>query len=148
MYQVCVNSEFFSWTFITPICLSVSVSTILEWLYDKLSYLFFHILFFYSLLSYNFCTGGMLWHLQEFLQYIIVEFTPPPFSFIPPPPFLEQFQQVSFFHFHTWEHNISTIFILLHSFLMSSPLPLVPTPRQKLFYLPVCHFWKKTFLFI
>jgi hypothetical protein len=25
-------------------------------------------------------------------------------------PFLEQFQQVSFFHFHTWAHNIPTTF--------------------------------------
>jgi hypothetical protein len=28
-----------------------------------------------------------LWHLQKFLQYIIVEFTPPLFSFIPLPIF-------------------------------------------------------------
>jgi hypothetical protein len=25
------------------------------------------------------------------------------------PPFLEHFQQVSFFHFHTWIQNISTL---------------------------------------
>jgi hypothetical protein len=36
--------------------------------------------------------GGTLWHLQKFLQcikYIILEFTPPPFSSILPSPFLE-----------------------------------------------------------
>jgi hypothetical protein len=28
------------------------------------------------------------------------------------------------------------------------PIPLMPTPRQDLFYLPVLHFWKKIFLFV
>jgi hypothetical protein len=38
---------------------------------------------------------------------------------------LEELQQVSFFRFHTWVHNISTIFTLPHPFLISSPLHLV-----------------------
>jgi hypothetical protein len=33
------------------------------------------------------------------------------------PPFLEQFQQVLFFHFHIWVHDISTTFTHLHRFL-------------------------------
>jgi hypothetical protein len=41
---------------------------------------------------------------------------------------LEQFQQVSFFHLHTWVHSTCTIFTLLHPFPTSSPRPLVPTP--------------------
>jgi hypothetical protein len=39
-----------------------------------------------------------------------------------PPPFLEQFQQVSFFHLHTYVHSICTIFIL------PCPLPLLLPP--------------------
>jgi hypothetical protein len=70
---------------------------------------FLFILFIFEL-SYYCCTGRTLWHLQKFLQYIIVEFTAPPFSFILLSPFLEEFQQVSFFHFHTCVHNFSTIF--------------------------------------
>jgi hypothetical protein len=30
--------------------------------------------------------GGTLWHVQKFLQRIILEFPPLQFSFIPPPP--------------------------------------------------------------
>jgi hypothetical protein len=60
----------------------------------------------------------------------------------PLPPFLEQFQQVSFFHFHIWVQNIFTIFTLLHPFLISSPIPLAPTPTC-LFYFPLSSFLKK-----
>jgi hypothetical protein len=42
-------------------------------------FLFFFFKFYYC------CTGGTLWHLQKFLQCIIVEFTPPSLSFIPSP---------------------------------------------------------------
>jgi hypothetical protein len=47
--------------------------------------------------------GGALWHSQRFLQYIkyiILEFTPPLFSFIPPPLIAGIIQQVSVFHLH------------------------------------------------
>jgi hypothetical protein len=45
------------------------------------------------------------------------------------PPFLEQFQQVSFFHLHTCVHNIWTIFTLLYPLPISSPFPLVLIPQ-------------------
>jgi hypothetical protein len=99
-------------------------------------------LFDYFLLTYNSCTGGYTGHLHMCLQCILVSFTPPLFSFIPPPLFLEQFWQVSLFYFRTWIQNTFTIFAFLHSFFMPSPLSLVPTPRQDLFYLPALHFLK------
>jgi hypothetical protein len=43
---------------------------------------FYFILIF--LLSYYCCTGDTLWHLQKFLQYIIVKFTPSIILLYPP----------------------------------------------------------------
>jgi hypothetical protein len=80
---------------------------------------------FLFFLSYYYCrTGGTMWHLQKFLHYIIVEFTPPSFSFFSIP-FLEWFQQVSLFHFHTYVHSICTMFTLLHPFPPPAPYTLV-----------------------
>jgi hypothetical protein len=45
-----------------------------------------------------------------------------------------KFQQVSFFHFHTWVHQISTTFSFLYPFIIPPPT-LLPTPRQDLFAL-------------
>jgi hypothetical protein len=93
--------------------------------------------FFNFVLSYYCCTrGSTLRHLQKFFQCILVKFTSPSFSFIPPHPLLRTvsaglifpFSYVSTKHFHH--------FTLLHSFPISSPLLLVPNPRQDLFYLP------------
>jgi hypothetical protein len=53
---------------------------------------------------------------------------PPTFSFISLPPFLEQFQQVSFSHLHACVHSVCTIFTLPRPFRTSSLLLLVPTP--------------------
>jgi hypothetical protein len=78
----------------------------------------------------------------------ILNSPPPSFFFILSPQFLEWFQQAFLFHFHTWVHSISITFLLLHPFLISSPLLLVPTPRQDLFYFPVLHFFKKGILFV
>jgi hypothetical protein len=96
-----------------------------------------------SFYFYYCCTVGTLWNLPKFLQCIIIEFTP---FIILPYPIPGTVSQLSFFHFHTWVHNISTTFTLLHPVLMSSLLPLMPTPRQDLFYLPVLR--KRMFLFV
>jgi hypothetical protein len=70
------------------------------------------------------------------LQYILIRFTPSITLLYPP--FLEQFQQVLLFYFHIWIQNASTIFTLIHLFLLPSPLLLVLLP----FYLPILHFLK------
>jgi hypothetical protein len=69
---------------------------------------------------------------------------PPSFSFIYPSPIPGIFQQVSFFHFHTWVHNISTVLTLQYPFLISL-FPLVTTARQDMLYLPVLCVWKRLF---
>jgi hypothetical protein len=78
---------------------------------------FLYWIFSYFLLSYYCCTATLR-HSQKFLQYTIVEFTRSIILLFPSPLFLEQFQHVSFFHFHTWVHNISTTFSFLHLFLI------------------------------
>jgi hypothetical protein len=69
--------------------------------------------------------------------------SPPSFSLTPLLPYLKQCQQVSSFYFHTWIQNTSTIFSLLHHFLIPFSLPLVPTSGHKLLYLPVLRLLKK-----
>jgi hypothetical protein len=83
---------------------------------------------FYLLLSW--C--GKLLHLQNFLQYIIIEFISSIFLLFTPPPILQHFQQFSFFHLHKCVHNIGTMFTLLHP-LSHPPLPLVPISQAHLF---------------
>jgi hypothetical protein len=53
---------------------------------------------------------------------------PPPFSFILSSPFVEQFQQISFFHLYACVHSIFIIFTFPYPFLTSSLLPLIPHP--------------------
>jgi hypothetical protein len=75
---------------------------------------------------------GTLWHLQKFLQHIIVNILSIVLLYPPLP--------------HSWNSfNISTTFSLLHPLLISSPLPLVPSSKQDLFYLPI--FWVFFFSF-
>jgi hypothetical protein len=52
------------------------------------------------------------------LKYILVGFIPSIILPLPPCLLLEQFQQVSFFYFHIWIQNTSTIFTLINSFLV------------------------------
>jgi hypothetical protein len=59
---------------------------------------------------------------------------------------LEQFQQVSFFHFHIWVRNVSTTFTSYTLSLYPPPSHRYQPPDRTV-YLPVLHFWKKTFLF-
>jgi hypothetical protein len=62
-------------------------------------------------------------------QYILIRFIPLSHS----PLFLEEFQQVSLLYFQTWIQNTSTMFTLLCSLHLPSPLPMIPTTRQVTF---------------
>jgi hypothetical protein len=86
----------------------------------------------------SYCTGRTLWHLQKCIQYILFKFTPSIILLYLP--ILRIPSTGLIFHFHIWVHNIPTIFTFFHPFLISSPLPLLPTPRQNFYYLPVLHY--------
>jgi hypothetical protein len=82
------------------------------------------------LILFLFCAGVHCGSYKSFYNISNISYLnsrPPPFSFIPLPPFLEEFQQVSFFHLHTCMHSICTIFTLLHPFPTSSPKPVLPS---------------------
>jgi hypothetical protein len=83
--------------------------------------------------------GLSLWHLHMCLQYILVRSTP---SIILPHPSLLRI--ISMSQCSTFIHiqSISTIFVLLHPLHVPSSLPLMPTPGQDLFYLPVLRVFK------
>jgi hypothetical protein len=116
-------------------------------------YHFFIFLMF--LLSYYCCIEDTLWYLQNFLGFIkhitleltlsIILLYPSPF-----PPFLERFQQVSFFHFHTCVHKICII--LTRPCHFSHILPHPPGTNglwQDLFALLLSNFVKeKNFSFV
>jgi hypothetical protein len=83
---------------------------------------------FYILLYYC-CTGGTLWHLQKFLQYIIVEFTPSIILLYCPLPYSWNSFKRSHFSIYIYEYIFFTTVSLLHPFLVSSPILLVPSPK-------------------
>jgi hypothetical protein len=105
--------------------------------------LYFIYLFFKLCKNFRCTWVGTLWHLQKFLQYIIVEITSSIILYYPLPPFLEEFHQVSFFHLHIWIHSISSIFTFCTIFLYPPPSHWYQCPRQDLFCLPVLCFWKE-----
>jgi hypothetical protein len=98
---------------------------------------------FIDLLIYCSCDGYIVTFIKVF-TYILVRSTP--FFLLYLLSFLEQFQQVSLFHFHTWIHSTSTILTFLHPFFM--PSHWYQTPGQDLFYVPVLHLFLKDVVFL
>jgi hypothetical protein len=73
----------------------------------------------FLLLYYN-CIGGILRHLQKFLQCIIFEFTSPSFSFLPHPTIPGIVLTCLSFSIFIHEYIIFLLYItLLHPFLTS-----------------------------
>jgi hypothetical protein len=93
---------------------------------------FLFILFF--LLSYYCCTRSTLWYLQKCLQYILVKLTPFIILFYLPSPILRIVLSGLIFPFSYMIHNISTIFTLLHPFLISPASHGAPHRTCLLFY--------------
>jgi hypothetical protein len=104
--------------------------------------------FLKNLLAYNNCKGDTLWYLHMCLQYILVRFIPSIILPLPLSPFLEQFQQVSFFCFHIWIQNTCTILTLIH-FLLPIPSHWYSIPEKFYFtllpfiLLSICWYFKR-----
>jgi hypothetical protein len=75
---------------------------------------------FFLLLCWGEVHYGIYRSYYNISNILYLNSPPPPFFFTPLPPFMEQFQQIPFFHLHTYVHSICTIFTLLH---LSPPLP-------------------------
>jgi hypothetical protein len=91
-----------------------------------------------TLLAYNSCTGGYIVRFIYVFKTYLVGF-PPIVIPLPPSPFLQQFQQVSFFCFHIWIQNKSTMYTFISLFLVPTSLPLVPSSRKDLPFSPALH---------
>jgi hypothetical protein len=95
------------------------------------------------LLAYYCCTGGTLQHFQKYLEYILVRFTLSIILLYPSSPLLSRASTgliVPFSYMSMTFPTYSPSYILS---LCPAPLPLLPTSRQDLFYLPVLHLKKK-----
>jgi hypothetical protein len=79
-------------------------------------------LFLKILLAYYSCTGGYL-AIFTYVLVMCLRFAPSAFSLFPPIISLEKFQQLMFTYFLIWMQNTSTIFTLIHPFMMPSTPP-------------------------
>jgi hypothetical protein len=99
-------------------------------------------LVFTFLLAYTRCARGF--HCDIYINAYIVPWIDSSPLYHSPSSFslLLKTWQVFLFYFHISIETTSTMFIFLHPFHSPSPLLLVPTPEQNLFYISVLHFLK------
>jgi hypothetical protein len=87
----------------------------------------------FFLLSYYHCSWGTSWHLQKFLQYFIVEFTPSILLHYVPSPHSWNSFNTSHFSIFIYEYIIFLPYSPSYTLsLYPPPLPQVPIPRQDL----------------
>jgi hypothetical protein len=97
-----------------------SISLLSLFLVTQLQCFFF---FLFLLLCWMGVHCGIYKSAYNMLNISYLNTRPPSFSFITLPPFLDWFQQKSFFYLHTCVQSICTIFTLLYHFPTSSPPP-------------------------
>jgi hypothetical protein len=78
--------------------------------------------------------GGYIVIYTMWSQYILVRFTPSIILPVPPLPFLEKFQQISFFYLHIWIQNTFTTYTLPSPFPCAQPPPIGTCPWKKIYF--------------